>query len=89
MIARQLVIQNLLTQETKICSRYRIYDTIILAFEFPSCYGCCTLVLLRKPVSPDTNFAMESANELFQTNSPPVDLVGSAKDGYEWVEHNH
>ena len=52
-------------------------------------------MLLRKPVSPDTNFAqLESANELFResqelsppSKSPPADLVGSAKDGYEWVE---
>ena len=55
------------------------------------------LVLVRRPVTPDTNFAqLESADKLFkedvgltppsQTKTPPADLVGSAKDGYEWVE---
>ena len=74
-------------------------DTIILVFAggaFLMAMAAVLLVLLRKPVSPDTNFAkLESANELFTQSSnnlpsmkkrPPSDVIGSSKDGYEWVE---
>lgn len=74
-------------------------DTIILVFAggaFLMAMAAVLLVLLRKPVSPDTNFAkLESADELFTQSSdslpsmkkrPPSDVIGSSKDGYEWVE---
>ena len=75
-------------------------DTIVLVFAggaFLLAMAAVVLVLVRRPVTPDTNFAqLESADNLFkedigltppsQNKKPPADLVGSVKDGYEWAE---
>ena len=52
------------------------------------------VLVLFQTVTPDTNFAqLESADKLFKEDvgltPPSADLVGSAKDGYEWVEWPH
>jgi hypothetical protein len=75
-------------------------DTIILVFAggaFLLAMAAVLLVLVRRPVSADTNFArLESADTLFKESpssgpmntlkKPPNDIIGSTKDGYEWVE---
>ena len=75
-------------------------DTIVLVFAggaFLLAMAAVLLVLVRKPVSADMNFArLESADTLFKESSspiastplkkPPSDIIGSVKDGYEWVE---
>jgi len=75
-------------------------DTIVLVFAggaFLLAMAAVLLVLVRKPVSADTNFArLESADTLFKESpssvpmntlkKPPNDIIGSTKDGYEWVE---
>lgn len=75
-------------------------DTIILVFAggaFLLAMAAVALVLVRRPINPDVNFArLDSADKLFKeeagtspqpsSKQPPSDMVGSAKDGYEWVE---
>ena len=74
-------------------------DTIVMIFAgiaLIMASAAVMIVILRRPVQADTNFArLESADELFgnqkrntidDIKKPPVGLKGQSRDGYEWVE---
>jgi hypothetical protein len=73
-------------------------DNLILIFAggaFLMATAAVLIVLIRRPATPQYNGTYDSTEQMFkqqpelpktQTNSPPNNMIGNTRDGYEWIE---
>tara|TARA_B100001564_G_C20660885_1_gene681478 strand:- start:93 stop:3044 length:2952 start_codon:yes stop_codon:yes gene_type:complete len=73
-------------------------DNLILIFAggaFLMATAAVLIVLIRRPATSEYNGTYDSTEQMFkqqpelpktQTNSPPNNMIGNTRDGYEWIE---